>query len=206
MGSDKKTVEAIFDRAIQCESATERDAYVSNACAHDHTLLARIKKLIKQHDASSFLDVPPVDSSITLDESPISEAPGTIIGRYKLLEKIGEGGMAVVYMAQQQKPIRRKVALKVIKLGMDTQLVVSRFESERQALALMNHPNIAQVFDAGATDEGRPYFVMEYVEGIPIHEFCDVEELSVRQRLELFIDVCGAVQHAHQKGIIHRDL
>jgi len=134
------------------------------------------------------------------------EGPGTVIGPYKLLEKIGEGGMAVVYMAEQEKPLRRRVALKIIKLGMDTRQVVARFDAERQALAIMDHPNIAQVFDAGATETGRPYFVMELVRGVSITEYCDQNRLSTRERLELFVPVCNAVHHAHQKGIIHRDL
>ncbi len=128
------------------------------------------------------------------------------IGRYKLLERIGQGGFGDVYMAEQQEPVRRKVALKVIKLGMDTRQVIARFEAERQALALMDHPNIAKVLDAGATETGRPYFVMELVRGQPITEYCDEHHLTPRERLRLFIDVCHAVQHAHQKGIIHRDL
>ena len=134
------------------------------------------------------------------------EGSGTIIGRYKLLEKIGEGGMAVVYMAEQTEPVRRKVALKIIKPGMDTRQVIARFEAERQALALMDHPNIAKVLDAGATETGRPYFVMELVRGVPITEYCDKNNLSTTERLELFLQVCHAVQHAHQKGIIHRDI
>jgi serine/threonine protein kinase/Tol biopolymer transport system component/tetratricopeptide (TPR) repeat protein len=162
--------------------------------------------LIKHHDVNSFLDVPPVDSDVILDDSPISESPGTTIDRYKLLEKIGEGGMAVVYMAEQEKPIRRKVALKIIKLGMDTRQVIARFEAERQALAMMDHPNIAKVLDAGATETGRPYFVMELVKGVSITEYCDGSELSTPARLDLFLQVCNAVQHAHQKGIIHRDI
>ncbi len=129
-----------------------------------------------------------------------------MIGRYKLLEQIGEGGFGVVYMAEQQEPVRRKVALKIIKLGMDTREVVARFEAERQALAMMDHPNIATVFDGGATDTGRPYFVMELVKGVPITDYCDANKLSTRERLELFMQVCHAVQHAHQKGVIHRDL
>ncbi|MFC1637085.1 protein kinase, partial [Planctomycetota bacterium] len=136
----------------------------------------------------------------------LTEVPGTVIGRYKLLEQIGEGGMAVVYMAEQQEPIRRKVALKIIKLGMDTKSVIARFEAERQALAMMDHPNIANVLDAGATDMGRPYFVMDVVKGTSITEFCDNNKLSTRERLELFIQVCHAVQHAHENGIIHRDI
>jgi WD40 repeat protein/serine/threonine protein kinase len=139
-------------------------------------------------------------------DSPLSESPGTTIDKYKLLEKIGEGGMAVVYMAEQEKPIRRRVALKIIKLGMDTKQVIARFEVERQALAMMDHPNIAKVLDAGATETGRPYFVMELVTGVSITEYCDKNEMNMRERLALFIQVCNAVQHAHQKGIIHRDI
>ena len=132
--------------------------------------------------------------------------PGDRIGRYKLLEKIGEGGCGVVYMAEQEEPVRRRVALKVIKPGMDTHEVVARFEAERQALALMDHPHIARIFDGGATDAGRPYFVMELVRGLRITDYCDQKQLSTRQRLDLFMQVCQAVQHAHQKGVIHRDL
>ena len=136
----------------------------------------------------------------------IAEGPGTTIGPYKLLEEIGEGGMGMVYMAEQREPVRRKVALKIIKPGMDTREVIARFEAERQALAMMDHPNIAKVFDAGETESGRPYFVMELVHGIPLTDYCDENELTIRQRLELFVQVCQAVHHAHQKGIIHRDL
>ena len=137
---------------------------------------------------------------------PFTEGPGTRIGPYKLLQKIGEGGMGVVYMAEQEQPVRRRVALKIIKPGMDTDQVVARFEAERQALALMDHPNIARVFDAGTTDSGRPFFVMELVKGVPITEYCDQAQLSPRERLELFMPVCQAIQHAHQKGVIHRDV
>ena len=206
MGIDKKAVEAIFDEAIQFESFTKRDAYVLRACGDDQKLLIRVRALLKQHDASSFLDAPIYEPDITFDESPLSEGPGTVIGRYKLLEKIGEGGMAVVYMAEQETPIRRKVALKIIKLGMDTKSVIARFEAERQALAMMDHPNIARVLDAGATETGRPYFVMELVTGVSITEYCDKNNLNTKDRLALFIQVCSAVQHAHQKGIIHRDI
>src|SRR5947207_601550 len=136
----------------------------------------------------------------------LTEKPGERIGRYRLLQEIGHGGCGVVYMAEQEEPVRRKVALKVIKLGMDTRQVVARFEAERQALALMDHPNIARVLDVGATDAGRPYFVMELVRGIPITEYCDQCNLPAAERLELFMKVCHAVQHAHQKGIIHRDI
>ena len=141
-----------------------------------------------------------------ITRSPIREGPGSQIGPYKLLERLGEGTFGVVYMAEQREPVRRKVALKILKPGMDTKHVIARFEAEQQALALMDHPNIARVFDAGATESGRPYFVMELVKGRPITEYCDAKELTTEQRLELFISVCHAVQHAHQKGIIHRDI
>ena len=138
--------------------------------------------------------------------TPSTERPGTTIGRYRLMEQIGEGGMGVVFVAEQEKPIRRKVALKVIKPGMDSKAVVARFEAERQALAMMDHPNIAKVLDAGTTDFGRPYFAMELVRGVPITEYCDRNRLTIPERLALFIQVCQAIQHAHQKGIIHRDI
>ena len=136
----------------------------------------------------------------------ITERPGTVIGPYKLLQQIGEGGMGVVFMAEQTEPIQRTVALKIIKPGMDTRQVIARFEAERQAVAMMDHPNIAKVLDAGTTDSGRPYFVMELVKGVPITKYCDEKHLPLRERLELFMQVCQAVQHAHQKGIIHRDI
>ena len=137
---------------------------------------------------------------------PIMETPGTQIGPYKLLEQIGQGGMGVVYLAEQTEPVQRRVALKIIKPGMDTQQVINRFGAERQALAMMDHPNIARVLDAGATDMGRPYFVMEWVKGVPITQYCDEHQLTPRERLEIFATVCQAVQHSHQKGIIHRDI
>src|SRR5262249_23797376 len=134
------------------------------------------------------------------------EQAGTSIGRYKLLEQLGEGGFGIVWAAEQREPVKRRVALKIIKLGMDTRQVIARFEAERQALALMDHPNIAKVLDAGSRETGRPYFVMELVKGVPILEYCDTERLDTRSRLELFTKVCHAIQHAHQKGIIHRDI
>ncbi|MCF7734479.1 MAG: protein kinase, partial [Akkermansiaceae bacterium] len=150
---------------------------------------------------------PAPDEADTAQWPPtLSEQPGTRIGHYKLLEQIGEGGFGVVWMAEQEEPVRRRLALKIIKLGMDTREVVARFEAERQALAMMEHPNIASVFDGGATATGRPYFVMELVKGVPITSYCDANQLTTRQRLALFIEVCHAVQHAHQKGVIHRDL
>ncbi len=161
-------------------------------------LVERIRKVLQA--------VSLMEQSRTLDFATSTEQVGTTIGRYKLLEQIGEGGFGVVYMAEQQHPVRRKVALKVIKPGIDSRQVIARFEAERQALALMDHENIAKVLDAGATDSGRPYFVMELVRGVPITVFCDKNQLSSRERLELFVKVCRAVQHAHTKGVIHRDI
>jgi serine/threonine protein kinase/tetratricopeptide (TPR) repeat protein len=202
----RKDEEAIYYAAIS-KRPQERKAYIEAACGDDDKLLARVEALLKAREVEdSFLEEPVLGADVTWDETPLSEGPGTVVGRYKLLEKIGEGGMAVVYMAEQQEPIRRKVALKIIKLGMDTRQVIARFEAERQALALMDHPNIAKVLDAGATEAGRPYFVMELVKGISITEYCDKNKLSTQERLSLFVDVCHAVEHAHQKGIIHRDL
>ncbi|MHC4679373.1 MAG: protein kinase domain-containing protein [Planctomycetota bacterium] len=196
----------IFDKAVEIEKPDERAAYVQSACGGDSDLTERIIALLRAHDQADFLPPHPGDEEMTLPESPLSESSGTTIGCYKLLEKIGEGGMAVVYMAEQEEPIRRKVALKIIKLGMDTKSVVARFEAERQALAMMDHPNIAKVLDAGATETGRPYFVMDLVPGLPITEYCDKNRLSIKERLRLFILTCNSVQHAHQKGIIHRDV
>ncbi len=199
----------IFERALDFESPEERLGYVKGACADDAALLARVRALLEaDEEASRFLPDAPAATLKrtiaipTLDDQP----PSDRIGRYKLLQKIGEGGCGVVYMAEQEEPVRRRVALKVIKLGMDTKSVIARFEAERQALALMDHPNIAKVLDAGATDAGRPYFVMELVRGIKITEYCDQHKLPTRARLDLFIKVCQAIQHAHQKGIIHRDI
>jgi serine/threonine protein kinase/tetratricopeptide (TPR) repeat protein len=207
MGAEQPDIKEIFCTALEKKSRAERDAYLDEVCGPDKKLRADIETLLKAHDAAgSFLESPPVSIGGTLDYSPLTEGPGTKIGRYKLLQLIGEGGFGVVYMAEQEEPIHRKVALKIIKLGMDTKQVIARFEAERQALAMMDHPDIARVFDAGATDTGRPYFVMELVKGIPITEYCDKNNLDMHQRLELFIDVCKAIQHAHQKGIIHRDI
>jgi eukaryotic-like serine/threonine-protein kinase len=187
--------------------ASERPAYLERACAGDAALRARVEALVQAHlAAGSFLDAPPTGVAAAVPPAAPTEAPGDCIGPYKLLQKIGEGGCGTVYMAEQEEPVRRRVALKVIKLGMDTKEVVARFEAERQALALMDHPNIARVLDAGATDAGRPYFVMELVRGIPITKYCDEYNLATADRIALFIQVCHAVQHAHQKGIIHRDI
>ena len=165
--------------------------------------------LTAHEDPDSFLDNQVAAVGPTVNHvlaAPLAEHVGTLIGPYKLLQQIGEGGMGTVYMAEQTEPVERKVALKIIKIGMDTRQVIARFEAERQALALMDHPNIAKMLDAGATDTGQPYFVMELVKGISITSYCDQHQLSTKQRLDLFISVCSAVQHAHQKGIIHRDL
>ncbi|MHC4145703.1 MAG: protein kinase domain-containing protein, partial [Planctomycetota bacterium] len=206
MANEGKDEEAIFNAAIRLRSSVERDAYLVEACGDDGKLRTDVQALVQAHEAKSLLDIPIFDPDITLDSSPLTEGAGTIIGRYKLLEKIGEGGMATVYMAEQERPICRKVALKIIKLGMDTKQVIARFEAERQALAMMEDPNIAKVFDGGATETGRPYFVMELVKGVAITEYCDKNELNMGERLDLFNQVCKAVQHAHQKGIIHRDI
>jgi len=198
---------ALFEAAVEIESPAERKAYLDRACGGNQELRAAVESLLQAHDqAGDFLETPAFGQGVSPDATLPTEGPGTIIGRYKLLEQIGEGGFAVVYMAEQAEPVRRKVALKIIKLGMDTKQVIGRFEVEQQALAMMDHPNIAKVLDGGITESGRPYFVMELVRGIPITEYCDENNLSTRQRLELFIDVCGALQHAHQKGIIHRDV
>jgi len=197
--------QTIFTAAIEREPA-DRSAFLDGACGADQELRERVEKLIRLHEnAGSFLERPTTGASPTLDQ-PLVERPGMQIGAYKLLQQIGEGGMGVVFMAEQTQPVQRKVALKVIKPGMDTRQVVARFEAERQALAMMDHANIARVLDAGATESGRPYFVMELIHGVPITKYCDDNHLTPRQRLELFVPVCQAIQHAHQKGIIHRDI
>ena len=191
-------------RAAAKLTPDQRPAYLDEACGDNRPLRDEVESLLRAHDPDgSFLGSPAIAATIN---QPISERPGSIIGPYKLREQIGEGGFGVVYVAEQERPIRRKVALKVIKPGMDTKDVTARFEAERQALALMDHPNVARVLDAGTTDSGRPYFVMELVQGVTITDFCNRNNLPTRQRLALFADVCRAVQHAHQKGIIHRDL
>jgi WD40 repeat protein len=199
--------EAIFCAAIKLKSVEERRAYIKGACGDDIDLLSRVEALLEAHEqAGDFLDAPPVNQGVTLDSPPGIDGPGTTIGRYTLLELLGEGGMGLVYLAEQKEPVRRKVALKIIKPGMDSKQVIARFEAERQTLAVLDHPNIAHVFDAGCTETGRPYFVMEHVKGLPITRYCDENRLAIEQRLRLFEQVCEAVHHAHQKGIIHRDL
>jgi len=207
MSEERVDIKSVFYEALEKRDAHERAAYLCTVCGNNTGLRAEVESLLKSHEqAGDFLPTPDLDPEVTLDSTPMAERPGAVIGRYKLLEKIGEGGMAVVYMAEQEKPIRRKAALKIIKLGMDTKSVIARFEAERQALAMMDHPNIAKVLDAGATETGRPYFVMELVKGISITEYCDKNKLSTAERLDLFLQVCNAVKHAHQKGIIHRDI
>src|SRR5436309_4330772 len=192
----------IFEQALDITPAEERLRFLTSACGKDAVLLARVQALLRADESGeSFLPEQPKATVV-----PITEKPGDKIGRYKLLQQIGEGGCGVVYMAEQTEPVRRRVALKVIKLGMDTKQVIARFEAERQALALMDHPNIAKVLDAGTTETGRPYFVMELVRGIKITDYCDQNNLSTEERLKLFTQVCQAIQHAHQKGVIHRDI
>jgi len=227
-------IKAIFQQALDLEPAG-RAAFLDRACADHPEAKARVEVLLKAlDDAGSFLEeavtpagtdggaspaddslsdptaaydpTPDADFTVSVGPSPTAVPTGTRIGPYKLLQVIGEGGMGLVYMAEQEHPVRRKVALKVIKPGMDTAQVIARFEAERQALAMMNHPNIAGVLDAGTTTSGLPYFVMELVRGIPITRYCDEARLSAEDRLSLFIPVCAAIQHAHQKGIIHRDV
>jgi serine/threonine protein kinase len=232
------TEETVFAAALEKRDPAERAAFLDQACGQDAEMRRRIEALLQSHEqASGFLEAPCVPTRETSDELPgkfvdpratsgftPTEGPGSRVGPYKLLQKIGEGGMGVVYMAEQEHPVRRKVALKIIKPGMDSAQVIARFEAERQALAMMDHQNIARVLDAGTTGSeprtivsgppqpltdvrgsGRPYFVMELVKGIPITKFCDEQHLTPRERLELLVPVCQAIQHAHQKGIIHRD-
>jgi len=191
----------IFMTALGMDEPEERAEYLDQACEDDPELRQRVEELLVAEEESDNFLIPE-----GMEDEEILEGPGTIISHYKLLEEIGEGGFGVVFMAEQVEPIRRQVALKVVKPGMDTKQVIARFEAERQAVALMDHPNIAQVYDAGATETGRPYFVMELVHGVPITQYCDANDLTPSERLELFMDVCSAIQHAHQKGIIHRDL
>src|SRR5689334_18743855 len=192
----------IFEQALDITPTEERLRFLTSACGQDADLLERVQALLRADESGeSFLPEQPRAMVVR-----ITEKPGDRIGRYKLLQQIGEGGCGTVYMAEQTEPVRRRVALKVIKLGIDTKQVIARFEAERQALALMDHPNIAKVLEAGATETGRPYFVMELVRGIKITEFCDEKSVPTADRLKLFTQVCQAIQHAHQKGVIHRDI
>src|SRR2546423_1581026 len=207
MAATRPDEQALFEAARQMDCRADREAYLRLNCGDDAALAQRVLALLRAYEQSpSFLESPARPPDATVDEPAAGERPGASVGPYKLLEQIGEGGFGVVFLAEQTQPVRRKVALKVLKPGMDTRQVVARFEAERQALALMDHPNIAKVLDGGATASGRPYFVMELVKGVPITRDCDQNHLTPRQRLELFIPVCQAVQHAHHKGIIHRDL
>ncbi|HVZ64269.1 MAG TPA: serine/threonine-protein kinase [Lacunisphaera sp.] len=200
-------IKEVFEHALELPTPQARLEFAQQACGSDADLLARVQTLLQAYDATGdFLPASPAGVPTTGLDVTLEEKPGSVIGHYKLLQQIGEGGCGVVYMAAQEEPVRRRVALKVIKLGMDTKAVVARFEAERQALAMMDHPNIAKVFDAGTTANGRPYFVMELVRGIPITKYCDENNLPTGARLELFGQVCHAIQHAHQKGIIHRDI
>ncbi len=207
MNDAQKQDVMIFAEALDLP-LSERAAHLDRACAGDENLRQRVEGLLLTHDqAGGFLERPPVEMAIgSRVGASAGEKPGDRIGRYKLLQQIGEGGCGVVYMAEQEEPVNRRVALKIIKPGMDTKSVMARFEAERQALALMDHSNIAKVFDAGATESGRPYFVMELVKGVKVTEYCDLHALTTEERLGLFVHVCHAVQHAHQKGIIHRDI
>jgi serine/threonine protein kinase len=217
MPADLQKAREVFLHAVGKLPPEEWDGYVGEACGGDAELEQQVGHLLHVHrEAGSFLDRPAAAVGATAALSPglgeevpalrLRERPGTVIGPYKLLQQIGEGGMGTVFMAEQVFPVQRKVALKVIKAGMDSAHVIARFEAERQALAMMDHVNIARVFDGGATESGRPYFVMELVHGVPITKYCDDNHLTPRERLELFVPVCQAIQHAHQKGIIHRDI
>ncbi len=197
------SLDTLFLSARNIEDPGQRAAYLAQACGSDADLRQRVETMLR--DAKEANDFFGPEGTAVIG-APVTEGPGTAIGRYKLLQRIGEGGMGVVYMAEQHEPVIRRVALKIIKLGMDSKQVIRRFDTERQALALMDHPHIAKVFDGGTTETGRPYFVMELIQGLPITQFCDEANLPTRDRLELFLDICSAIQHAHQKGIIHRDL
>ena len=211
MPAESRSLKEVFLAALAIAPA-ERAAWLEQACGQDAELRERVELMLAAHDTpQSLLDRPTfvavrsdaVTGACTGEEA---ERPDTVIGPYKLLQQIGEGGMGTVWMAEQTQPVQRKVALKVIKPGMDSRQVIARFEAERQALAMMDHVNIARVFDAGTTESGLPYFVMELVHGVPITKYCDDNHLTPRERLELFVPVCQAIQHAHQKGIIHRDI
>src|SRR6476660_909621 len=207
MPLDPKQVQAVFLTAVACEERAQRAAMLGQLCGDDSQLRGRVEALLKAYDRPG--DLPRVQFWLMApaNEPTAIYFPDTLIaGRYKLVEVIAEGGMGTVWVAQQTEPIRRLVALKLIKPGMDSRQVLSRFEAERQALALMDHPNIAKVFDGGITDQGHPFFVMEYVKGLPITSYCDQARLAIEERLKLFVQICEATQQAHHKGIIHRDL
>ena len=208
--------EELFDAARRIADASQRQSFLNSACDGDDALRVRIEKLLAASPQADHLfqtcisavRLAPDESEVAATNAPLAEGeiPGNWIGPYRIAAKMGEGGCGEVYLAEQQQPVRRRVALKIIKLGMDTRAVIARFNAERQALAMMDHPGIAKVFDAGATSAGRPYFVMELVSGLKITEFCDKAKLDLRGRLDLFTQVCHAIQHAHQKGVVHRDI
>jgi serine/threonine protein kinase len=207
--------ESLFAAALERATAAERRAFLDEACAGDVALRQRVERLLRAHEKTvGIVDQmagpagsPEVTAGTAPVGAPAGERAGDVVGgRYRLLEAIGEGGMGAVWKAEQTQPVRRVVALKLVRPGMDSRTILARFEAERQALALMDHPHIAKVHDGGTTEGGRPFFVMEYVEGVPITQHCDDARLSIPQRLALFVPVCQAVQHAHAKGIIHRDL
>ena len=194
--------EEIFQVACDLASEEARKAYLNQVCGDDERLKERVLTLLRADLQHRNLD----DTAECRSDHTKVGAANKIIGPYKILQEIGKGGMGVVYMAEQIKPVKRRVALKLVKPGLDTDQVVARFEAERQALAMMDHPNIAKVLDAGATEDGRPFFVMELVKGVPITQYCDEHRLNARERLQLYVSVCRGVQHAHTKGVIHRDL
>ncbi len=211
MSQPTKSAKEIFLSAVDKSDPSQREAYLREACGTDIQRRRHVEALLRAHgEPDSLLDQERINAGVvvtaescadtTLDLASLAERPGATIGRYTLLEEIGEGGMGVVYMAEQREPVRRKVALKIIKPGMDTRQVIARFEAERQALAMMEHPNIAHVFDGGATDSGRPYFVMELVRGMPITQYCDEARRTTDERLQLFILVCDAVHHGTRRG------
>jgi WD40 repeat protein/serine/threonine protein kinase/tetratricopeptide (TPR) repeat protein len=207
MDTENMNPEDIFHKAIEIADGFVRAAYLDKICKGNDRLREEVEELLQAHEqAGDFLEPSVIEPGVTLDSSPTREGPGTKIGHYELLKLIGEGGMGLVYLAEQKEPVRRKVVLKIVKPGMDSKQVIARFEAERQVLAILDHPNIAHVFDAGTTENGRPYFVMEYVKGMSITRYCDEKKLSIEQRLRLFEQVCEGIHHAHQKGIIHRDI
>ena len=223
MTTSQPDLKALFLAALERPQGPERAAYLADACGGEASLRAQVEELLEAHvragvflasatetaakgdpdlaggEAAEWLGPETARENLT-PPGTIAEGPGSRIGPYTIIRKLGEGGMGIVFLAEQERPVRRKVALKVIKPGMDTEQVVARFEAERQALALMEHPGIARVLDAGATDSGRPFFVMELIDGVPINEYCDQERLSPRQRLELFVAVCRAIEHAAPAG------
>ena len=206
MSQQHSNIEAVFSAAIEIRSPREREAFLEHSCGDDSTLRTEVDRLLRAHFAAEGFLESPAAQIAPATNSPSLEKLGSSIGPYRIVEELGEGGFGVVYMAEQEAPVRRRVALKVIKPGMDSRQVVARFEAERQALAVMDHPHVSRVLDGGSTDSGRPYFIMDLIQGLPITEFCDQASLSTRQRLELFRDVCMGIEHAHQKGIIHRDI